>query len=317
MEKEKEQQSIPVFGCDSIENILSGADERSRSLFFAELFKNENKEIVSFDFDDTLFSPLMDAAEAETNVDVKYVSMFKRRFDLLKQAVNNENYVSIIVTARTNNFQQISDFCELHNLNVDFIITHAGDKSILKDIKPICHYDDDPKVLLKATENGIPTITFGEWFSPDFIKSWMGRIENNDTIRFYLENLKGKGVNGKDDLEKYKSWETGAHFFNKDKEPGEPGKERTKQIKPRCSEIADKLRGLADKIEAGGANLQNAEKIWEICSDISGQVKNWIIAELGNAGRKWICSKENKEKDKEKIKEKENNFPSDSFFGKI
>ena len=103
---------------------------------------SKGKNIISFDFDDTLFSPILYvkdkttfANETEKRIFDEYRKMFLKRMEFFKSMVNNKEFSSFVVTARSARIDEIEEFCREFGIKMDAVIFDAGDKEILSKIE--------------------------------------------------------------------------------------------------------------------------------------------------------------------------------------
>ena len=142
------------------------------------------KPTITIDFDDTLF-----------------VKSFPRiaidRLAFFKAMVTSGIFRVIIVTARTKNLADITDFCERNGIPVDGIIHSAGDKlASIKELKSIAHFDDSERICQLLAENGINTFYMGEFLSTVCKEEWKSGLVASGTWKYYVLDNNTRGMEG-------------------------------------------------------------------------------------------------------------------------
>lgn len=145
---------------------------------------NDSKTIISFDFDNTLSNHINnDTIRLKTN--------------FMKSIIKNTTeFFSIIVSSRKVHIENISDWCKKENLDscIPFIIHSVPNKSyVLKKLKVVIHFDDDPDVIKDLYNYGITGFISSEWLCPNFVNEWFDVIGDLGHIKYFNEdNLKSK-----------------------------------------------------------------------------------------------------------------------------
>ena len=119
----------------------------------------QNRPIISFDFDDTIFSLKWNEEEHDFDRDENGdpIGTLNENTKSLMNHYANTGAKVIIVSSRMNSTkQEIEDFVGKHNLPVSEIHCTNGDPKlmILKSIGALKHYDDDPSEIGLINSDG-------------------------------------------------------------------------------------------------------------------------------------------------------------------
>lgn len=140
-------------------------------------FRNKTRgDLVTIDFDDTLL---------EKTGSVDRLPFFR----VLAKA----GITGVILTARSSRVEEIEAFLGQNGLSAAAVIYDAGEKGDVLDIlRPLCHFDDDPKVAEDAFRTKIPVFTMGEFYSPDYRRLWVDFANESGEGEFYLKHNPGR-----------------------------------------------------------------------------------------------------------------------------
>jgi|TARA_R100000008_G_scaffold83247_1_gene68433 FMN phosphatase YigB (HAD superfamily) len=130
------------------------------------LNEQEEKKVVTFDFDDTL-------AKSDFNDETgtwKHAGPYEPMMKRIKEFIREPDVVVYVVTSRyedreaqsLENEEQraVQEFLDEHGLNVDGVYFTNGNAKIetLKNLNSSMHHDDDPEDILDAEEAGLEAI---------------------------------------------------------------------------------------------------------------------------------------------------------------
>jgi FMN phosphatase YigB (HAD superfamily) len=131
-----------------------------------EYLKEENKQVVTFDFDDTL-------SKSDFNDDTgtwKHTGPHEPMIKRIKEFINEPNTSVYVITSRyedredkslkNEDQRSVREFLDDHNLRVDGVFFTNGQPKIetLLKLGSSMHHDDDPEDILDAQQAGIMTI---------------------------------------------------------------------------------------------------------------------------------------------------------------
>jgi hypothetical protein len=109
--------------------------------------------------------------------------------------INSGIFRVVVVTARTHNIHEISEFCENSNIRIDGIVSHAGDKlSILKELNSIAHFEDSDKLTPFLAENGVNVFYMGEYTSPKCKAEWKESLVIKGEWHYYQQDDNTRGM---------------------------------------------------------------------------------------------------------------------------
>ena len=142
------------------------------------------KPTITIDFDDTLFVK-------------SFPTIALDRLNFFKTMVSSGIFRVIIVTARTKNIADITDFCERNGIPIDGVIHSAGDKlAIVKELRSIAHFDDSERICQLLAENGVNTFYMGEFLSPVCKEEWKAGLVASGTWKYYVLDNNTRGMEG-------------------------------------------------------------------------------------------------------------------------
>lgn len=142
------------------------------------------KPTITVDFDDTLMVK-------------SFPTIALDRLAFFKAMVGSGMFRVIIVTARTKNIADITEFCQKNEIQVDGIIHSAGDKlAIVKELRSIAHFDDSEKICQLLAENGVNTFYMGEFLSPVCKEEWKAGLVASGTWKYYVLDNNTRGMEG-------------------------------------------------------------------------------------------------------------------------
>jgi hypothetical protein len=142
------------------------------------------KPTITVDFDDTLFVK-------------SFPTIALDRLAFFKTMVSSGIFRVVIVTARTKNITDITEFCQKNGIPIDGIIHSAGDKlAIIKELRSIAHFDDSEKICQLLAENGINTFYMGEFLSPICKEEWKAGLVASGTWKYYVLDNNTRGMEG-------------------------------------------------------------------------------------------------------------------------
>lgn len=129
---------------------------------------------ITVDFDDTLYTKA-------------FVEIARKRLSFFKTLINSGIFRVIVVTARTQNIHEISEFCENNEIRIDGIVSHAGTKlTILKELNSIAHFEDSDSITPLLAENGINVFYMGEYTSQNCKTIWKDSLVEQDVWKYYV-----------------------------------------------------------------------------------------------------------------------------------
>lgn len=137
---------------------------------------------ITIDFDDTLHTKA-------------FPTIAVGRLNFFKTLVNSAIFRVLIVTARTQNIADISDFCKENDIRINGIVSHAGDKlTILKEVGAIAHFEDNEAIVRNLSENGINCFYMGEFLSTTLKEQWKASLEVQGSWVYYVKDNNTRGM---------------------------------------------------------------------------------------------------------------------------
>lgn len=137
---------------------------------------------ITVDFDDTLHT------KAFPEIACKRLSFFRT-------LTNSGIFRVLVVTARTKNIEDICTFCKQHDIKIDGVISHAGDKlKVLQEVRTIAHFEDNEQIIRNLSENGINCFYTGEFLSSPLKEQWRAFLEADGTWTFYVRDNNTRGL---------------------------------------------------------------------------------------------------------------------------
>ena len=137
---------------------------------------------ITVDFDDTLYTKC-------------FLAIGQKRLNFFRTMINSGVFRVVVVTARTNNIHEISEFCENSNIRIDGIVSHAGDKlSILKELNSIAHFEDSDKLTPFLAEHGVNVFYMGEYTSSKCKEEWKETLVIKGEWHYYQKDDNTRGL---------------------------------------------------------------------------------------------------------------------------
>jgi len=109
--------------------------------------------------------------------------------------VNSGIFRVVVVTARTKNIHEISEFCKKFDIRIDGIVSHAGTKlAILKELKTVAHFEDSDSITPLLAENGINVFYMGEYTSQNCKTTWKSSLVEQGIWHYYVLDNNTRGL---------------------------------------------------------------------------------------------------------------------------
>lgn len=158
-------------------NKWNWADSRDREDCFDSV---KGYSIIGIDFDDTLLDKSQN---------------FPTRFELFKALTRGRDsaMVVLILTARSTRINEVEDYCNINDVDVDGIVYNMRNKG--NDIRDldwqsdgvIAHFDDDEEVCTTLAESSIPVFYPYEFAVPKLVREWRETIYCTGELKHYID----------------------------------------------------------------------------------------------------------------------------------
>lgn len=137
---------------------------------------------ITVDFDDTLYTKC-------------FPEIARNRLTFFKTMVNSGIFRVVVVTARTKNIHEISEFCKKFDIRIDGIVSHAGTKlAILKELNTVAHFEDSDSITPLLAENGINVFYMGEYTSQNCKATWKRSLVEQGVWKYYVLDNNTRGL---------------------------------------------------------------------------------------------------------------------------